>query len=97
LLSAGFAEPEGTLPIERTKAGAALPTFKMGMERAKLKQACGNLFRTWGSTEPGIAKDQYVDVLADNHQALAEVNRLTNGLEFADNTSGNSPIKEDAA
>ncbi|MCH8156833.1 MAG: TolC family protein [Nitrospinae bacterium] len=32
-------------------------------------------------------REQYLDALAGYHKALAEVNRLTNGLKFADNIS----------
>ena len=32
-------------------------------------------------------KVQYLDALAEYHKALAEVNRMTNGLIFADNIS----------
>ena len=39
-------------------------------------------------------KEQYLDALADYHIALAEVNRMTNGLIYADISSENSAMEK---
>ena len=40
-------------------------------------------------------KEQYLDALAGYHKALAEVNRMTNGLIFTDNISESQTTKEE--
>jgi len=41
-------------------------------------------------------KEQYLDALAGYHKALAEVNRMTNGLGFVDNIPGSQATRESA-
>jgi len=41
-------------------------------------------------------KEQYLDALAGYHKALAEVNRMTNGLGFVDNIPGSQATRGSA-